>query len=313
MSRIDTLIYLWKNDKRAIMGAVLNHFVHWGVFNGLPDEIYVKMIYRVHVGKKLHLDNPVGFNEKLQWLKLYDRNPEYNKMVDKAAVKNYVASIIGQEYIIPTYGVWDSFESIDFSQLPCQFVLKCTHDSGSVCVCTDKETFDVESARKKLSSSLNRNLYYWGREWAYKDVKPRIIAEKYLNDGHQELIDYKFMCFNGKVRCIFTVTNRHAAKRMHVTFYDLNWKILPFTRHYGADEEPIECPKSFTQMCRMAEMIAKDLTFARVDFYEIQGKPYFGEITLCPGNGVEEFHPDCWDDILGSWMRLPQKREFNEQ
>ena len=183
----------------------------------------------------------------------------------------------------------------------------------SVCVCKDKDQFNFANAKKKLSKALSHNLFYWGREWPYKEVRPRIIAEKYLDDGNNGLIDYKFMCFNGKAKCVFTVTNRFSQNGMHVTFYDMDWKIMPFTRHYKADNEPIQKPKSYDKMLEMAERLASDLTFARVDFYEVNGHPYFGEITLCPGNGIEEFKPEEWDNILGSWMILPTKKELEER
>ncbi len=311
MSKITTIKYLWKNNKREIGVAIFNHLVHIGVFNSMSDKQFVKLMYRVHVGKKLNLDNPSGFNEKLQWLKLYDHNPKYIEMVDKAEAKKYVSRIIGEKYIVPSYGIWDKVEDIDFDSLPDKFVIKCTHDSGSVCVCHSKEKFDYEKAKKKLKRALSRNLYYWGREWPYKMVKPRILAEKYLDDGNQELIDYKFMCFNGEVKCIFTVTNRFSNNNMHVTFYDLNWNIMPFTRHYKSDDKPIKKPKSYDEMFSIAEILSKDLTFARIDFYEVEGKLYFGEITLCPGNGIEEFNPDQWDYILGSWIKLPQINKEN--
>ena len=305
MSKISTIRYLWKTNKREILVACFNHIVKCGIFNCLSDETYVKMIYRVHIGRRLDLENPQGFNEKLQWLKLYDHNPKYSIMVDKAAVKDYVSKLIGSEYIIPTYGIWDSFDQINFDTLPNKFVLKCTHDSGSVCICKDKKTFDFGKARRKLNKGLKNNLYYWGREWPYKNVKPRIIAEELLDDGNNELIDYKYMCFNGKVRCMFTVTNRFSKNGMHVTFYDTDWNIMPFTRHYERDKVAIKKPVNYDKMVELAEILSKELIFARIDFYEVKGKIYFGEITLCPGNGIEEFRPYEWDNNLGSWINLP--------
>lgn len=304
MSKIQTIKYLWKNNKREILVALFNHIVKTGIFNSLSDEKYVSLMYYVHIGSKLDLKNPKGFNEKLQWLKIYDHNPKYVSMVDKYAVKEYVAEKIGKQYIIPTLGVWKKYDDINFEALPDKFVLKCTHDSGSVCVCSDRKQFNYEKAKKKLDRALSRNLYYWGREWPYKMVEPQIIAEQYLDDGNNGLVDYKFMCFNGQVKCVFTVTNRFSQNDMHVTFYDMEWNIMPFTRHYNADSIPIKKPQSYDKMLKIAEVLAADLIFARIDFYEINGKPYFGEITLCPGNGVEEFKPKEWDNILGSWMDI---------
>lgn len=308
MSKLRTLGYLWRNNKRGIIVALFDNIVHTGVLNALQDRKYISLMYRIHVGKQLNLEKPVGFNEKLQWLKLYDHNPRYIELVDKYKVKNIVADLIGEEYIIPTIGIWDSVEDIDFEELPEQFVIKCTHDSGSVFVCTDKKNFDINKAKNKLSKALRRNLFYWGREWPYKSVEPKIIAEKYLsNSSGYELIDYKFMCFNGEVKCLFTVTNRFSQKEMHVTFYDLDWNIMPFKRHYNTDNIPIEKPKSFDTMVELSLKLCKDIPFARIDWYDVDGKPFFGEITLYPGNGVEEFEPDKWDDILGSWITLPAR------
>ena len=304
MSKLKTIIYLLKNNRKGIGVAIFDNIVKIGAFNKLSDEAYVSLMYRVHVGKKLNLTNPRGFNEKLQWLKLNDHKDIYTNLVDKAYVKDIVAEVIGKDYIIPTYGTWERFDDIDFNTLPDKFVLKCTHDSGSVCVCKDKDEFDYDKARKKLSKALKRNLYYWGREWPYKNVKPRIIAEKYLDDGNKELVDYKFMVFNGVVKCLFTVTNRFSQNGMHVTFYDLDWNIMPFERHYKADKIPIEKPLSFDTMMRLSEKLAENLKFARIDFYEVQGHPFFGEITLCPGNGIEEFNPEEWDYKLGDWLDL---------
>ncbi len=306
MSKLKTLQYLWNNNRRGIYVAIFDNLVHTGIFNPLPDKTFVSMMYRVHTGKHINLDNPKGFNEKLQWLKLYDHNPDYIDIVDKHRVKEIVGEKIGQEYIIPTLGVWDSFDDIDFSKLPDQFVLKCTHDSGSVCICKDKNLFNYDAAKKILSRALKKNLYYWGREWPYKAVKPRIIAEKYLIDSKKkDLIDYKLMCFKGVVECSFTVTNRFSQNNMHVTFYDTDWNKLPFTRHYRADSKPIEKPESYDLMVKFSELLSKDIPFARIDWYEIEGKPYFGEITLYPGNGIEEFEPEEWDYKLGEWIELP--------
>ena len=212
----------------------------------------------------------------------------------------------GGEYIIPTLGIWDKYEDIDFSLLPDRFVLKCTHDSGSVHICHDKLKFNYKGAKKRLSSALKKNLYYWGREYPYKGVKPRIIAEEYLYDSQgKEIVDYKFMCFNGVVKCSFTVTNRLSQEDMHVTFYDINWNIMPFTRHYKADNIPIEKPQNYRTMVEFSQVLSRDIPFARVDWYEIDGRLYFGEITLYPGNGTEEFDPDEWDYFMGTWLELP--------
>ena len=208
----------------------------------VPDKLYLKYKFYKKMKKQLNLDNPQTFNEKLQWLKLYDRNPEYTRMVDKYEVKKYVAEKIGEEYIIPTLGVWNKFEDIDFEELPNQFVLKCTHDSGGVVICKDKSTFDFNAANKKLTHCLKRNYFWKGREWPYKNIKPRIIAEQYIAE---DLVDYKFMCFSGEVKCSFICTNRFSTQGLHVTFFDREWNLLPFASFLVGSSEKVprgSCP-----------------------------------------------------------------------
>lgn len=303
------------NKVQTIISALFNEDARFKIMyrlslcDRLPDEEYIKKLYKLHIGKELDLDNPKGFNEKLQWLKLYDRKPEYTTMVDKFAVKQYVTNKIGNEYIIPTLGVWDHFDDIDFTALPKRFVLKCTHDSGGLVICKDKSKFDIKKAKSKIEKSLKTNFYLVGREWPYKNVKPRIIAEQYMEDNpdSQDLIDYKLMCFNGKVKCSFTCTGRHAKDGLKVTFFDTDWKRMPFERHYPAELNNICKPKSYEEMTQLAEILADKIPFVRIDFYEIKGKPYFGEMTFFPGNGMEEFTPEEWDETLGSWLELPNK------
>ena len=280
--------------------------VHYAAMHVVPEEWYLKRRFKKLVGYPLNLDNPQTFNEKLQWLKLHDRNPLYTKMVDKYEAKKYVADIIGEEYIIPTLGVWNHFDDIDFDKLPEQFVLKCTHDSGSIVICKDKATFDKKAARKKLERGLRYNYYYVGGfEWPYKNVKPRIIAEKYMVDESQtDLTDYKFMCFNGKVQCSFTCTGRNTDSGLHVTFYDRAWQKLSFARHYPVESSAMPKPVNYEKMVELAEKLSIPLKFARIDFYEINGNIYFGEITFFPGNGMEEFSPEKWDYKIGSWIQL---------
>lgn len=276
--------------------------------NMIPDKIYLKLMYRHRMKKKLNLKKPQTFNEKLQWLKLYNRNPKYTKMVDKYEAKKYVADIIGEEYIIPTLGVWNNVEDIEFENLPNQFVLKCTHDSGGVIICKDKKKFNIENAKKKLKDSLKQNFYYKGREWPYKNVKPRIIAEKFMcDDNTDELNDYKFMCFNGKVKCSFTCTERRSSSGLKVTFFDNEWHKMPFERHYPSSDKEIKKPINYDLMLKISEKLSKNMDFVRVDLYEINGKVYFGELTFFPGCGMEEFIPDKWDKILGNWLELTQK------
>lgn len=274
---------------------------------GWDDERYLKLVYRLRTGRPLDLENPKTFNEKLQWLKLHDRNPLYTRLVDKAEVKPWVAERIGWEHIVPTLGVWDKFDEIDFDMLPERFVLKCTHDSGGLAICRDRSSFDVAAARRAIERSLSRNYFWTGREWPYKNVKPRIIAEEYLDptEGQSDLTDYKVMCFDGRARCEFTCTGR-AEGDLRVDFFDTEWNHMPFTRHYPNADIPPEAPTRLQDMIAMAERLAKDLPFVRADFYEVGGQYYFGELTIYPGSGIEEFNPDRWDAELGSWIKLPE-------
>ncbi|WP_270238251.1 ATP-grasp fold amidoligase family protein [Clostridium perfringens] len=300
-----------------------------GFLSWMPDNIYLKYVYRDIIGENLNLKKPQGFNEKLQWLKLYDRNPEYTNMVDKYEAKKYVAKKIGDSYIIPTLGIWDKFEDIDFDNLPNQFVLKCTHDSGGVIICHDKKDFDIENARKKINSKLRKNFYYSGREWPYKNIKPRIIAEKLMinnsicksnnveaqeisQEYNNELLDYKFMCFDGKVKCSFVCSERFSSDGLKVTFFDKDWNILEFERHYPKSKIQIPKPSKYYDMIKIAEKLSKGIPFVRVDLYESNEKVYFGELTFYPGSGFEEFSPKSADINLGSWIKLPKKSMYNK-
>lgn len=274
------------------------------------DKKYLKKKYNSVMHKELNIDNPQTFNEKIQWLKLYDRNSEYVKLVDKYEVKKYVADIIGDEYIIPTLGVYNKFKDIDFDKLPNSFVIKCTHDSGGIAICKDKNIFDTTFAKNKINKSLKRNYYYSGREWPYKNVKPRILVEKYMKDNFsQELIDYKVLCFNGIPKIIFTCTDRYT-DGLKVTWFDLNWNKLPFERHYPASNKIIKKPKNLEKMIDFSKKLSKNIPFVRMDWYEINGKLYFGEYTFYPGSGMEEFTPEEWDYKLGELINLPQKRDI---
>lgn len=299
-----------KNPSHTLAGILRKV---WFLFPN--DKSFLKTMYRLEIGKKLNLTNPNSFNEKLQWLKLYDRKPDYIKMVDKISAKDYVASIIGDKYIIPTYGVWSHYDEIDFSSLPEQFVLKTNHSGGGsgVVLCFDKNKFDHKNARKKLEASLRKNSYNQSKEWPYKNIEPRILAEAMLSEGTNsnnefDLPDYKFMCFNGRVKCIFTCTNRYSSNGLCVTFFDPNWEMLPFSRNHPIDNNPIAKPKSLELMIELAEKISHNICFARIDFYQINDMPYFGEITLYPGGGWEKFEPEEWDEKLGNWITLPSEK-----
>ncbi len=278
-----------------------------GFYNCMPDVKYIKKIFKVKMGYDLDLNNPQTFTEKLQWLKLYDRKPIYTTMVDKHDVKDYVANIIGKEYIIPTLGVYDKFEDIDFSKLPNQFVLKCTHDSGGLVIVKDKSKLDIEKAKKKINKCLKRNYYNFSREWPYKNVKPRIIAEKYMVDeSGYELKDYKFFCFDGKAELMFIAKDRGLRdEETKFNFYDMNFKLLPFTNGHPNFKENIEKPKTFDKMKELAEVLSKNIPQVRIDFYDINGQIYFGEITFFHWSGLMPFKPSEWDKKLGDLIKLP--------
>lgn len=280
----------------------------WKHPNWMSDKWYLKALWKRTFGYELDLKHPKTFNEKLQWLKLYDRRPEYTIMVDKYRAKQWVADRVGQEYVIPTLAVYQSVDEIDLDKLPNQFVLKCNHDSGNVVICKDKSTFDLDGAKTKLGDALKKNYYWDWREWPYKNVKRCIIAEKYLkNDDTDDMTDYKMMTFNAKVKCAFTCTNRRSGQGLNVTFFDTDWERLPFERNYPADVKPIAKPASYAEMVEIAERLSEHLPFSRIDFYEVKGRPYFGEITLYPGAGFEPFDPNEWDKRLGEWIELPDK------
>ena len=277
----------------------------------ISDKQYLVLMGKVRMNKKMNIENPKTFNEKLQWLKLYDRNPEYTKMVDKYEAKKYVSEIIGDEYIIPTLGIYNNFDEIDFEKLPNQFVMKCTHNSGGNIICKDKGHFDYKFARKWMGNCLKRNYYNYNKEWVYKNIKPRIIVEKYMQDrGEDELKDYKLMCFNGKVKCSFVCSDRYNNKGLKVDFFDINWNKMPFERKYPNSTQKIQKPINYELMIEFAEKLSRNIPFLRVDFYEINGKIYFGELTFFPGSGFEEFRPEKYDRILGDMLELPkEKRE----
>lgn len=288
-----------------IIRRMFNVLQRKGFFDAWSDENYLKLMYRVFMGKSLNLKNPKSFNEKMQWLKLYDRKPQYTQMVDKELAKEIVAKRWGKQYVIPTLGCWDKFDEIKFENLPKSFVLKTTHDSGGVVVVKDKDHVDLKQIRKTIENSLRKNYYYSSREWPYKNCTPKIIAEEYLNmfEG-SSLIDYKLMCFNGKVKCSFTCTNRFGEGGLFVNFYDSDWKPMPFIRKYPRNPIEIPKPKNYEKMVELAEMVSKNIPFIRVDFYEYKESLFFGEFTFFPGAGLEKFYPEEWDYKLGEWLDL---------
>ena len=277
-----------------------------GWFNWLPDIPCLKLFYWCEMGKKLNLDVPVTYNEKLQWLKLYDRKPEYSKYVDKYTVRSYISETIGEQYLIPLLGVYDSVEEINWDSLPNKFVLKCTHGSGSNIICTDKDKLDIRTSKIKLNKLMKKSWYWFGREWLYKNVKPRIICEKYMVDeSGTELKDYKFFCFDGEPKALFVATDRGIDTRFD--FFDLNFNHLPFMQHYKNSVKKIVKPIGFDEMIQLSKILSKDIPHVRVDFYDIYGSIYFGELTFFHFSGFEKFEPEEYDELFGSWLELPLK------
>ena len=270
------------------------------------DSNYLRILYRYRLGKKLNLENPQTFNEKIQWLKLYDRKDLYTKIVDKYEVRNYIKSKIGEEYLIPLIGIYNSFDEIDFEVLPKQFVIKCTHDSGGLVICKDKNKLDKEKARKKINRCLSRNYFYNTREWPYKNVKPRIIIEKYMVDeSGTQLKDYKFFCFDGEAKALFVASDRDIDTRFD--FYDTEFKKIPLKQYYENGTKEISKPKGYEEMLLLASKLSKGFPHVRVDFYDINGQIYFGELTLSHFSGMKKFEPEKYDYIFGEWIKLPRK------
>lgn len=290
--------------KKFISRENLNNIMR--LFAFIPDKQYLQIMYRIRMGKMLNLDNPQTFNEKLQWLKLYDRRPEYTTMVDKYEAKKYVADKIGAEYIIPTLGVWDRFDDIDFDKLPNQFVLKCTHDSGGLVICRDKKSLDIQKTRKKIEKSLKTNFYWVGREWPYKNVKPRIIAEEYMEDEiDHELRDYKIYCFNGKPEFLYLSEGLENHATARISYVNLDWTPTKFKRNdYREFELLPHKPKHLDEMIKLAETLSQGLNFIRVDFYEINNRVYFGELTFSPGSGFTPFASNNDDLEIGRMLEL---------
>lgn len=289
---------------KKLLGIVLNHIAPLIK----DDALFIRMKWKLRMDYPLNLDNPKTYNEKLQWLKLHDRKPIYTTMVDKYEAKKYVADIIGGEYIIPTLAIYDRVEDIEFDKLPNQFVLKWTHDSGGIVICKDKSKLDINVAIKKLKKG-ERSHYYWrSREWPYKNVKPRIIAEQYMEDeSGYELKDYKFFCFDGEPKALFIATDRGKTdEETKFDFYDMDFNHLPFTNGHPNATREIKKPAGFEVMKRIASQLSKGIPHVRVDLYNINGKIYFGEITFFHWGGMKIFNPREWDYKFGEWIKLPQ-------
>lgn len=273
----------------------------------LPDSMYIKLVFKEKMKKKLDLKHPQSFNEKLQWLKLYDRNPNYTNMVDKYEVKKYISAKLGESYVIPTLGVWNKFEDIDFAELPNQFVLKCTHDSGCTIICKDKTKLEMNLIQKIFQKSLKQNFYYRGREWPYKNVKPRIIAEKFMTDSDDslEFTDYKFFCFNGYVDCVMVCLERSTGDTKFY-FFDKDWNLKRINIRGKNAPKNFSIPKPccMDEMFKVAEKLSRGIPFVRVDLYQSNGHIYFGELTFFPASGFDSNLLSETDEYFGGLIDL---------
>ena len=298
------------DNMRVTMNIIEKIFMHYAsrfYFNWIPDKEYLKICYKCHIGKKLDLRNPRTYNEKLQWLKLYNRKDEYTNLVDKYAVRKYVSQKIGEKYLFPLLGVWDDVDSVDFESLPQQFVLKCTHDSGGIIICKDKRKLNIEEAKQKLKKYMKRDFWLLHREWPYKNVPHRIIAEKYMVDESKtQLKDYKFFCFDGEPKALFVASDRNVDTRFD--FFDMNFRHMNVTNGHANSDSEIKKPAGFNEMKKLAKILSKDIPHVRVDFYDINGRVYFGEMTFFHWGGFVPFVPESFDYLFGSWITLPEKK-----
>lgn len=278
--------------------------------NGLSDDKYLKIMYFLRMKHRLHLDNPQTFTEKLQWLKLYDRRLDYPRMVDKYYAKKYVAEVIGEEYIIPTIGIWEKPEDIEWDSLPDKFVLKTTHGGGGdgVIICTDKIKLDVEKVVMDLNKAMRIDIYKSLKEWPYKNCERQIIAEKYIGTDScsKDISDFKFFCFDGVVKYICVITDRqNRTEKTRSDFFDENYNHLPVKQYYDNAVRIPEQPHHFDEMKTIAEKLSKGIPHVRVDLYEVEDKIYFGEMTFFHASGLLPFEPEEWDLRFGESLQLP--------
>lgn len=309
MSKINAVI----NNPYIMLAKIIKDRAHF-----LPDEVYLRIIYRACFGKKLNLDDPLTYNEKLQWLKLYDRNPYYSKLVDKYEVKKIVADKVGEKYIIPTFGVWNTFDEIDFNSLPSSFVLKCTHDSGGLVLVPEKCNLNIQMAKEKINSSMRKNFFWSSREWPYKNVSPRIIAEQYIDDPNGDLKDYKFFCFNGTPSYLFVASDRNKPGiDVKFDYFDIEFNRLNMRQSvHETSTYDIQKPRHYDEMIWLANKLSEGIPQVRIDLYEANNQVYFGECTFFHHGGFVPFEPDEWDKIWGTCIKLPNpsnKRQTTER
>lgn len=306
----DKIVYYFKNDPiKLITKTVLAIMRAPGIRYLISSKFYIKCSYKWRTGEKLNLSNPKSFNEKIQWLKLYDRNPMYTILADKYHVREYVSKTIGDQYLIPLIGVYDNVDDIPWDKLPTKFVLKCNHASGTNIICKDKSKLNIRDSTKKLKKWMKMNYYWRGREWAYKNIKAKIICEKYMVDeSGVELKDYKIFCFHGEPKLIQVDYNRFVNHKRNL--YDTSWNYIDASIEYPNDSTVhIKKPDKLEEMLELARRLSAGFPHVRVDFYSIAGKIYFGEMTFYPESGYGKFNPKELEFQMGTWMSIYQKRE----
>lgn len=294
----------FKNIKKYNPKKIFCSLSNRGCFNWMSDELFLKLYFYCVMGYKLDLENPNTYNEKLQWLKLYERKKEFCNLVDKYEVREYIKSTIGEKYLVPLIGLYNNEEEIEWNELPEEFVLKCTHSSASVIICKNKSGMVEDIEKRKLKKWLKKNIFYYGREWPYKDLKPRIVCEKLMKDKNGELPkDYKIFCFNGEPKAISVHDGRFTNEYTH-DIYDVNWEKIDVERGIKNSKVIKEKPKNFDEMIKISKILSKNLKHVRVDLYNLDGKIYFGELTFFTASGFQKFEPNEYDYIWGKWINI---------
>lgn len=296
--------FVYNLKRSGVFGLINYFFILTRSLKIFPVKWQLYFTYRCAHGKSPHFNNPTTFNEKLAWRKLYAHNPFYSKMVDKYEAKSIAAQLIGEEYIVPCYGVWNSFDDIDFDKLPDQFILKCTHDSSGIVLCKDKATFNKEDAKAVIEKSLKTDYYQKSFEWPYKDAPHRVLADKLLVDGkRKELQDYKWWCFNGEPKVMY-ITNKGKYQQCEENFYDMNFKPLDIDHGFPRTVPEYNKPAQFEKMKELARILSQNIPFVRVDFFVVDDKIYFGEFTFFDHAGMRPFKNNGWDEKLGTWIEI---------
>ena len=309
--KIVTLIDILKNRPHTLLGIIFGKISKTGVFNKLSDKTYLNIQYYLMIGKKLNLNSPKTFNEKLQWLKLYNRNPKLTLMVDKYKVRDIIKDKIGEQYLVPLIAVYSTPEEINFDSLPKEFVIKCNHDSGSVFICKDKSKLNLSILKKELKKKLRKNHFWWSREWPYKNIEKKIIVEKYMKDKKNENLPvYKFLCFNGEPKIIQVIQNDKQENET-IDYFNTEWKLLDLRQDYQNSPKPYKKPEQLKKMLEIVKKLAGNNPFVRVDLYLINEIIYFSEFTMFSDAGIARFYPYEWDKKLGEWLDIESIKDSN--